>query len=146
MTRTVTPWHRRFALRSSPRGMQSCAPRDTVDITMVGGEKRSRFATSGGRRRRTPLRLGLSSGLLGLCALAMVAGARQPQRDVLATATTQPGLPGVTTPATVPVAPAQLPTRTGRETRPPASVSGPPVQLGLAADGAIPETALAAYQ
>jgi membrane-bound lytic murein transglycosylase B len=145
MTRSVTPWHRRFALRPSPRGMQSSRSRDNVETTMVGGEKRSRFAAPG-RRRRTPLRLGASSGLLALLALAVVAGARQPQRDVLATATTEPATPGTTTTATVPLAPVQLPTPSSRETRVPASVSGTPVQLGLASVGSIPATALSAYQ
>jgi len=112
---------------------------------MVGGDKRSRFAAPG-RRRRTPLRLGASSGLLALLALAVVAGARQPERDVLATATTSPDAPGTTTTATVPLDPIQLPTPSTRETRVPASVSGTPVQLGLASVGSIPATALSAYQ
>src|SRR5262245_50324822 len=146
MTRTGTPLHRWFSLRSSTRRMQSSGSRDNVETTMVGGEQRSRSAAPGGRRRRTPVRVGLSSGLLGLLALALVAGVRQPQRDVLATATAQPGTTDPGTALTVPVDPVQLPTPTGREVRAPASVSGTTPQLGLPTVDSIPEVALTAYQ
>src|SRR5262245_46376238 len=141
MTRSVTPFNRRFALRSLIRGVHSSPSRDNVETTMVGGEKRTGSRSPGGRRRRTPLRLGASSGLLARLALAVLAGARQPQRDVLATATTEPGPPGTTTTATVPVPPVQLPTPSARETRAPASVSGSLMKLGVPSVGSIPEPA-----
>src|SRR3954470_3841480 len=147
MTRTVRPWHRRFVLRSSTRGVQSSGVRDNVETTMVGGEKRSRFTAPGGRRRRTPVRLGMSSGLVGVLAITLVAAVRQPQADVLATAAVPPAAPSTTTSSTTaPVPPVQLPTPDARATRVPASVSGTSIQLGLPTLGSIPETALTAYQ
>jgi hypothetical protein len=93
------------------------------------------------------VRVGVSAGLVAVLAAALVAGARQPQREVLATATAQSGGSSTTTPSTIaPVDPVHLPNPHGRAIRAPASVSAPPVLTAVPMIGSIPEPALVAYQ
>jgi hypothetical protein len=113
---------------------------------MLRGVVKSREVSRVHGRRDGRLRIGLSAGLVAVLAGALVAGGREPQREVLATAATQPGSSTSTTSTLPPADPVTLPTPHGRAVRAPASVASPTALPGVPAVGSIPEPALVAYQ